>query len=59
MIVISTFTSKADQVAIKGLYIGSATAEEKAATRASWNNWDLLFSGIIIVVIVAFYAYFW
>jgi SSS family solute:Na+ symporter len=59
MIVTSMVTPKADQLAIKGLYIGSATAEQKALTRASWNNWDLLFSGLIIVVIVAFYAYFW
>jgi solute:Na+ symporter, SSS family len=59
MIIVSRFTLKADPVAIKGLYIGSATAEEKAVTRASWNNWDLLFSGIIIAVIITFYAYFW
>jgi SSS family solute:Na+ symporter len=59
MIVVSYFTPKADPVAIKGLYIGSATAEEKAVTRASWNNWDLIFSGLIIAVIIAFYAYFW
>jgi SSS family solute:Na+ symporter len=59
MIVASMLTPKADPVKIKGLYFGSATAEEKAITRASWNNWDLVFSGIVIVVIVAFYAYFW
>ena len=59
MIVISFFTPRADPVAIRGLYFGSATPEEKAVTRAGWNNWDLLFSGIIIVVIVAFYIYFW
>jgi SSS family solute:Na+ symporter len=59
MIVTSMVTPKADPLAIKGLYVGSATAEEKAVTRASWNSWDLFFSGIIIVVIVAFYAYFW
>jgi SSS family solute:Na+ symporter len=59
MIVTSMTTEKPDQVAIKGLYFGSATAEQKAITRASWNNWDLFFSGIIIAVIVAFYAYFW
>jgi SSS family solute:Na+ symporter len=61
LIIIATsfVTPKADQVAIKGLYFGSASAEQKAITRASWNNWDLLFSGIIIVVILAFYAYFW
>ena len=59
MIIVSYFTPRADPVAIKGLYIGSASAEQKALTRASWNNWDLLFSGIIICVIIAFYAYFW
>ncbi len=59
MVIVSMVTPKADQLAIKGLYIGSATAEQKAITRASWNNWDLFFSGIIIVVIIAFYAYFW
>jgi SSS family solute:Na+ symporter len=59
MIVTSMFTQKADQVAIKGLYFGSATSEQKALTRASWNNWDLVFSGIIIAVIIAFYIYFW
>jgi SSS family solute:Na+ symporter len=59
MIVTSMFTTKPDPIAIRGLYFGSATAEEKAATRASWNNWDLLFSGIVIAVIIAFYIYFW
>jgi len=59
MIVTSMVTKRADPAAIKGLYVGSATAEEKAITRASWNNWDLFFSGLIIVVIVWFYAYFW
>lgn len=59
MIITSYFTPKADPAAIRGLYFGSATPEEKAVTRASWNNWDLFFSGIIIAVIVAFYIYFW
>jgi len=59
MILISYFTPKADPVAIKGLYVGSATAEQKALTRASYNNWDLFFSGLVIAVIIAFYAYFW
>ena len=59
IIVTSMVTPKADQDAIKGLYIGSATPEEKALTRASWNNWDLVFSGLIIAVILGFYVYFW
>ncbi len=59
MIVVSAFTPRADPATIKGLYIGSASEEEKAITRASWNNWDLFFSGLIIIVIIAFYIYFW
>ena len=59
MIVTSYFTPKPDQAKIRGLYFGSATAEEKAITRASYNNWDLFFSGLIIAVIIAFYIYFW
>jgi len=59
IIVTSMVTKRADPVAIRGLYIGSATAEQKALTRASWNNWDLVFSGLIIIVIIAFYIYFW
>jgi len=59
MIVTSMLTKKADEIKIKGLYIGSATAGQKAITRASWNNWDVVFSGIIIAVIIGFYIYFW
>ncbi len=60
IIVVTSFvTPKADEAKIRGLYVGSATAEEKALTRASWNNWDLLFSGIILAVIIGFYIYFW
>lgn len=59
MIVSSMVTPKPDQEKIRGLYFGSATPEQKAITRAGYNNWDLLFSGIIIAVIIAFYIYFW
>ncbi len=59
MIVVSMFTPKPDPAAIRGLYFGSATPEEKAITRASWNKWDVINTIIILSVIVAFYAYFW
>jgi SSS family solute:Na+ symporter len=39
--------------------MGSATAEQKAITRASWNNWDVVLSAIVLIVVIAFYAYFW
>lgn len=59
MIIISYFTKKKDPASIVGLTMGSATAEQKAEVRDSYNNWDLINSGIVIVIIIAFYAYFW
>ncbi len=59
MIIVSYFTPRIAESKITGLYIGSATAEQKAITRASWNKWDVISSGIIITVIIIFYAYFW
>jgi SSS family solute:Na+ symporter len=59
IIIVSMVTPKPDPAAIRGLYFGSATAEEKAVTRASYNSWDLIHSAIIITVIIVFYIYFW
>ena len=59
MVVVSFFTEKPNLASIQGLYLGSATAEQKRITRESWNNWDLINSGIVIAVVIAFYAYFW
>ena len=59
MIVISYFTKVKESIAIQGLTIGSATAEQRAEVRASWNKWDVINSAIIITVILVFYAYFW
>jgi SSS family solute:Na+ symporter len=35
------------------------TPEEKAASRASWNRWDVIHTCVILGVIVIFYLYFW
>jgi SSS family solute:Na+ symporter len=59
MIIVSYFTPKIDERRIVGLTLGSATAEQKALTRASWNKWDVIASGFVIAVVLAFYAYFW
>lgn len=59
MIVVSFFTKAKDVTAIQGLYFGSASAEQRAITRASWDKWDVINSIIIIAFIVAFYIYFW
>jgi SSS family solute:Na+ symporter len=44
---------------IQGLVFGTATKEQKAETRASWNRWDIIHSCIILGITVAFYIYFW
>ncbi len=59
MVVVSFFTTAADPAKIQGLYFGSATAEQRAITRASWSKWDVVNSAVIIVFIIAFYIYFW
>jgi SSS family solute:Na+ symporter len=59
MIVISYFTERKDPTTIVGLTLGSATAEQRAEVRDSWNKWDVINSVVIIVIITAFYLYFW
>jgi len=56
--VVSYFTEKASEEKLVGLTYFSATPEQKAITRASWSNWDVINSAIVIVVIIAFYIYF-
>lgn len=59
MLVVSRFTPPADPERIRGLTFGSATPEQKAETRASWNHWDVIHTLIVLGVIVAFYIRFW
>jgi SSS family solute:Na+ symporter len=35
------------------------TPEEKAASRASWNKWDVIHTLVVLGVVVAFYVCFW
>lgn len=57
--IISKFTPAAPAEQIQGLTFGSATPEQRAATRASWNKWDVIHSCIILGITAAFYIYFW
>jgi len=59
MIAVSAFTKPIDPGRIQGLVFGSATPEQRALTRASWNKWDVINSAIILAFIIAFYIYFW
>lgn len=59
VVVVSLCTEGPDLKKIQGLYFGSTTPEQKAATRASWNGWDVFHSLVILAITVSFYIYFW
>jgi len=58
-VVVSLFTKAPDPEKIQGLVFGTSTPEQIAATRASWNSWDIINTVIILGITVAFYIYFW
>lgn len=58
-VVVSLFTKAPDPEKIQGLVFGTSTPEQVAATRASWNAWDVINTVIILGITVAFYIYFW
>ena len=58
-IVVSLCTKAPEPEKIQGLVFGTSTPEQRAATRASWNHWDIIHSVIILGITAAFYIYFW
>jgi SSS family solute:Na+ symporter len=58
-IVVTLCTKKPAPEQVQGLCFGTATPEQKAETRASWNKWDIIHTVIILAFTVAFYIYFW
>jgi SSS family solute:Na+ symporter len=59
VIVVSLCTKAPSPEKIQGLVFGTSTPEQRAATRASWNKWDVIHSIIILGLTAAFYIYFW
>ncbi len=58
-VIVSFCTKAPEPEKIKGLVFGTSTPEQRAATRASWNHWDVINSVIILAITAAFYWYFW
>ncbi len=59
VIVVSLITDAPEKEKIQGLVFGTSTPDQIAATRASWNKWDVIHTIIILSITVAFYIYFW
>jgi solute:Na+ symporter, SSS family len=58
MVVVSLLTPKPDEDHIKGLTFATTVAQDKAASRASWNKWDVILSLIVVAIIVSVFIYF-
>ncbi|MDE7136547.1 MAG: Na+/glucose cotransporter, partial [Muribaculaceae bacterium] len=58
-VIVSLLTKAPAPEKIQGLVFGTSTPEQRAATRASWNKWDVIHSVIILGITAAFYYYFW
>ncbi len=58
MVVVSYATKEPDYGQMKSLTFGTATAEDRAKTRASWDARDLASSALVLAVIIGGYLYF-
>jgi SSS family solute:Na+ symporter len=58
MVIVSLLTPKPNEEQIRGLTFATTVAEDKAASRASWNKWDVIHTIVVVVVIVCIFTYF-
>jgi len=58
MVAVSLLTPKPAPDQIKGLTFATTVAEDRAASRASWNKWDVILSLIVVAIIVSVFIYF-
>ncbi len=58
MVGVSYLSAPPDYEKISGLTFGTTSAEQKADSRGSWSKGDLVASVLLVVIIVAIYAYF-
>jgi SSS family solute:Na+ symporter len=58
MIVVSYLTPAPAADRIAGLTYATVSTEDRAASRRSWNRWDVVNSGIVLFLILLAYLYF-
>jgi len=58
MVTVSYMTPEPNPQQIQGLTFATASEEDKAYTRASWNRWDVIGSLVILGFIIGAYVYF-
>ena len=58
MIGVSYATPAPSAAQIQGLTFATVTPEQRAETRRSWNQWDIINTAVVLTLIVAAYVYF-
>lgn len=58
MVSVSLLTPKPQPEQIQGLTFATTVAEDKVASRSSWNQWDVWMSLIVIAIIIGIFFYF-
>ena len=58
MFVASYLTAPPSPEQLVGLTYDTVTADQKRVTRASWNQWDVINTGVVLALILAAYVYF-
>jgi SSS family solute:Na+ symporter len=58
MVVVSYMTEAPNEAQIENLTFQTVTAEHRAESRSSWNQWDVINSGLVLALILAAYLYF-
>ncbi|HEY8895062.1 MAG TPA: sodium:solute symporter [Niastella sp.] len=58
MIAVSLSSPAPDEAHLKGLTFATTVAEDKKASRASWNQKDVLLTMLVLVIIIAIFMYF-
>lgn len=58
MVLVSYLTEEPSYEKINGLTYGTLTEEDRRASRASWNKWDVIASLAVLAAILAAYLYF-
>ena len=58
MVIVSLLTDKPPEQQIRGLTFATTVAQDKAASRASWNAKDVVLSLIVVAIIISIFMYF-
>jgi len=58
MVIVSLMTEAPSYEKLSGLTYGTVTDSHRQESRSSWNKWDVLLSGTVLMLILAAYLYF-